>query len=86
MRVLCVDGQRRVEDIGTEPLLTEGTTYRVEEEVYGMTSDGKVVDCYKLSEVEFPFVYQKDRFVLCDDDGDAEEETTNTRESLKIAC
>ena len=65
MRVLCVDGKRRREDIGNEPLLNEGDVYEVECEVYGTTSTGRVVACYKLACIGFPYVYVKDRFIPC---------------------
>ena len=61
----CVDGKRRPEDIGSEPLLNEGEVYHVESEVFGTTSTGKVVECYKLSCIDFPHVYVKGRFVPC---------------------
>lgn len=65
MRVICVDGARRKEDLGTEPLLNEGEIYIVEREVYGNTSNGKVVECYQLTSIELPHVYAKNRFVPC---------------------
>lgn len=67
MRVICVDANRRVEDIGNEPLLQEGFVYQVDEEVYGTTSKGSVVPCYKLSGIDLPHVYVKNRFVVCSD-------------------
>ena len=72
MKVLCVDGQRRPEDIGNEPLLCEGECYLVENEVYGTTSKGTVVECYKLASIDFPHVYVKNRFVICMEGADWE--------------
>ena len=81
MKVLCVDGRRRPEDIGNEPLLCEGAVYTVEDEVWGTTSKGNVVECYKLLSVDLPHVYVKNRFVLCSgtDDGASETEESGKR-------
>jgi hypothetical protein len=82
MRVICVDGGRRPEDIGTEPLLTEGEIYEVESEVYGNTSNGKIVECYKLTSIELPFVYVKNRFIVCSNGGEVEREIEETIEEV----
>ncbi|MEI6945789.1 hypothetical protein V9K67_01230 [Paraflavisolibacter sp. H34] len=77
MKVICIDGGRRAEDIGTEPLLQEGAVYLVEGEVYGNTSRGTLVECYKLAGIELPFVYVKNRFILCSSDPEEGEEAQN---------
>jgi hypothetical protein len=85
MKVICIDGGRRAEDIGNEPLLSEGTVYTVEQEVYGNTSKGTIVDCYKLTSINLPYVYVKDRFILCSDGPDgAEEEEQVAEEELVV--
>jgi hypothetical protein len=82
MRVICVDGGRRPEDIGTEPLLTEGSIYEVETEVYGNTSKGTIVECYKLTCIDLPHVYVKNRFVVCSDGDGVEVEQEETGEKV----
>lgn len=86
MRVLCVDGKRRPDDIGNEPLLEEGNVYLVEEEVFGTTSKGSVVDCYKLQHIPFPHVYVKNRFVICSNGADEEEEVVEGRKEELAGC
>lgn len=68
MKVLCVDGQRREEDIGSEPLLQEGEVYEVEREVWGLLRNGRTAFCYKLKDVNLPHVYTVNRFIPCSDD------------------
>ena len=86
MKVLCVDGQRRPEDIGNEPLLCEGELYCVENEVYGTTSKGTVVECYKLASIDFPHVYVKNRFVICMEDPGLESEAHEQGKAEITAC
>ena len=80
MKVLCIDGSRRREDIGHEPLLEEGQVYEVEQEVWGHTATGKLVPCYKLTDIAFPFVYLKCRFIPCSSDRGAEESVEQLQE------
>jgi hypothetical protein len=82
MRAICVDGKRRAEDIGNEPLLNEGDVYIVEDEVFGTTSKGQVVDCYKLHGIDFPHVYVKNRFVVCSNGPEEMEDVQIEREML----
>lgn len=72
MKVICIDGERRIGDFSNTPMVTEGCIYNTVCTCNGYGADGSIVLSYKLQGFSLKYCYDCDRFIPLSDISETE--------------